>query len=572
MTKGTIIFIVITAVIIVVSLIISIVFFIKNKTKKKYNSALLELEREKNNIISSSLLTELGKIDSLSNNKKLKEKIDNWNKTFDKLKNKSLPLITDEILEIENKIELKHYKEVNDMLAKTELNIYYIKTEANNLLENIREITLSEERNREAITKLKSIYRNAVTKYNKNKEDYKEISGVIELQFENIDKLFSAFERCIEEKEFEEIGKIVKALDDLIKNIEIIIDESPTVLFMNKIVLPKKINDLKRIYEKMEKDGYFLGYMNFKYNLEEAEKKLNDIYDRLKTLDIEDSVFELKTMLDYFESLFLDFDKEKLCKKSYDSNIKEISDKITNLNKIVKNVYVELETLKSTYNLSQEELNLIDQINASLVMVKDEFKLLSDRTRLKIESFSKISKELEMLKVKLSKIEDDLETTIKGLSSLKEDEVRARDQLIEIRSILKDARKKIRDYKLPIIPKNYFVELKEAEYSVKLIAEELAKKPINIKALNTRVDTARDLALKLYHTSNELVKAAAMAELAIVYGNRYRSSYKDVELGLINSEKAFNKGDYRKSLELVLTALNIVEPGIHKRLLESYQN
>ena len=62
-----------------------------------------------------------------------------------------------------------------------------------------------------------------------------------------------------------------------------------------------------------------------------------------------------------------------------------------------------------------------------------------------------------------------------------------------------------------------------------------------------------------------------MAEMAIVYGNRYRSSNKEVEEGLNASTKAFFRGDYKDSLEIVLNTLNIVEPGIHKKLLEKME-
>ena len=60
--------------------------------------------------------------------------------------------------------------------------------------------------------------------------------------------------------------------------------------------------------------------------------------------------------------------------------------------------------------------------------------------------------------------------------------------------------------------------------------------------------------------------------MAIVYGNRYRSSYKEIDINLEKAEKEFFKGDYRKSLEISLNALNLVEPGIHKKLMEAYKN
>ena len=99
----------------------------------------------------------------------------------------------------------------------------------------------------------------------------------------------------------------------------------------------------------------------------------------------------------------------------------------------------------------------------------------------------------------------------------------------------------------------------------------LDKRPISIKILNLRVDTARDLVLKVYNTINETVKTARMAEVAIVYGNRYRVTNKEVDFGLVKAENMFAKGNFKSSLENAINAINIVEPGIHKRLLEEYK-
>ena len=60
--------------------------------------------------------------------------------------------------------------------------------------------------------------------------------------------------------------------------------------------------------------------------------------------------------------------------------------------------------------------------------------------------------------------------------------------------------------------------------------------------------------------------------MAIVYGNRYRSTYKEIDNGLIKAEKEFLRGEYRKSLETSLNTLNVVEPGIHKKLMSAYES
>ena len=186
-------------------------------------------------------------------------------------------------------------------------------------------------------------------------------------------------------------------------------------------------------------------------------------------------------------------------------------------------------------------------------------------------AYSYLSREMEIINNKLQNTESKLSATLKNLGSLKDDELRARDQLSEIREILLQAKEKVRDFKLPVVPKNYYIELSEASEAISEMVNELDKRPISIKTLNTRVDTARDLVLKVYNTINETTKTARMAEAAIVYGNRYRTVNKDVDFGLLKAENAFSRGNYKNSLEQAISAINIVEPGIHKKLLEEFK-
>lgn len=553
-------------------MLLAIVLIMKNKKKKNILATLDRLTTEKNLIISSVLITELAKASKLANNKKIEEDIKLWKDRFEKIEKEDIPKITDSIIEIENLHADKQLAECETKIIEVEKKIYHVKAKAVQLLGEIKDLTESEDRNREAVTKLKSLYREVVFKYNKNKNDYSEVSSRIELQFENIDKLFSAFEVAIQNHEYEELGKIVKVLDDMINNISIVIEEAPTIVLMSTMILPKKMKDIESVATKMTREGYNLEYLNLEYNIEETNKKINEIMDKLNVLNLQDSIFDLKTLLDYYESIYTDFDNEKRGKKDYERGIINIGERLTKVTAIIRNLYAEIANIKDTYDLSDEEIMVIDEINKELISVKDSFKLINDRTLSKVMPYSKLSNECEMVAVNLSKVEDKLETTLKNLGSLKEDEARARDQLFEIKNIINSSKYKIKDYDLPIIPKNFYVELKESHDAIKEINVELEKKPISIKTLNLRVDTARDLALKLYQTATTTTKTAAMAEMAIVYGNKYRSSNEEVEKGLIASEKAFRKGDYKESLEIILGALNIVEPGIHKKLLNKMES
>ena len=571
MTRTVYILIGILYYIVSVFLIVLVLNIINKKNKKKYLNDISTLERDKNLIINASILSELNKVEALVNNETLQKKYESWKERFKIIKEEDIPKITNSLIEIEDIFNNKDYRSLKKKIAEIEMEITFVKTKANFLLDEVREITLSEERNRETITKLKSTYRDVREKYSANKEAYQIVSSPLELQFENLDKLFSTFEMAMDQNAYQEVGKIVKAIGDIVGNLKIVIEEAPTIILIGQSIIPKKIEDIELISEKMEKDGYNLEYLNIEYNITEANKKIQDIFQRLNVLNLEDSVFELKTMLDYFDSLYNDFDKEKIAKKIFEDYMRSILLKVSKLEKINNELYRKIDDIKYSYDLTDDDVSVIDEIKNELIAIRTSYDKTVNVHRSRTNSYSRLAKEMEIINVKLTKTEEKLNGALRSLGSLKEDEQRAREQLNEIKNILINAKDKINTYKLPVVPKIYYVELSEATLAINEMVKELDKRPISIKTLNTRVDTARDLVLKLYNTTNETVKTAKMAEAAIVYGNRYRPVNKDVDFGLTKAENSFMKGNFKLSLENAINAINIVEPGIHKRLIDEYQ-
>lgn len=553
-------------------IIVIVLLVISNKTKKKYLAQINELERQKNLVISAGILSELNKVESLINNDDLRKKYESWQKRFNEIKNDDIPKITDLINEVQEYFETKDYVNLKASIIKTEMDLNYLQTKSGILLDEIKEITLSEERNRDKITKLKAEYRNVLTTYKEDPESYSKIKTPLELQFENVDKLFASFENAMDKNAYTEAPKIVKAIDDIVSNLNEIINETKTICLYGENLIPKKIEDIKLIYKKMVQSGYNLDYLNIEYNIEEANKKIIDIFQRLNVLDVEDSIFELKTMHDYFDSLYNDFENEKVSKRLFDDYMRSIGIKLSKLEKISQELFKKVDELKYSYDLTDEEVASIIEIKDNIIDNHNSYDHIIDIFRNKTLAYSKLASEMENINNKLLKNEEKLNHTLETLSSLKDDELRAKEQLTEIEEILKDCKLKAREYKLPVVPKNYYVEFAEASLAIKEMIAELEKRPISIKVLNMRVDTARDLVLKVYNTINETTKTAKMAEMAIVYGNRYRVVNKDVDFGLTKAENSFYKGNYKICLEQAISAINIVEPGIHHKLLENFKD
>jgi len=553
--------------VVAILLIVAVLVLINKHNKKKYESILLILERDKNLILSANILTELNKVASLINNNDLEAKYNAWKNRYNQIKNVDIPTLNKKLNDLEELIKTRKYKEINKETAKLELEIYYVKAKSEFLLKEIKEISLSESKNREIVTNLKREYRDIYLKYNNQIEDYKTIKVPIELQFENIDKLFNTFEMAMENNDYSEAPKIVKALGDNIGNIKIVVEEAPAIILLGKKLIPAKIEDVRNIYKKMTSEGYVLDYLNIDYNITEAEKKIADVFDRLNVLNLSDSVIELKTILNYFDGLYIDFDNERTSKKNYEENARKIAIKCKKLLAIIKNLSSKIEDIKYSYDLTDDDLKIIDELNLSIKSIQNDYEIIVENYRSKTFPYSKLSKELDILNNKLSSDEDALDLTIKKLSSLKDDELRAREQLDEIRKILKQSKNKIKEYKLPVIPKNYYIELSEANDALDVMIDELNKRPISIRILNTRVDTARDLVLKLYKTTTDTIKNARLAENTICYGNRYRVT-KSIDNGLKKAEDLFINGNYKESLEYAINAVAEADSSIHEKILD----
>lgn len=556
---------------IVVIIILVVVFIIKNIKESKRLKAYIEgLETEKNLILSAPILNELSKAESLAKDDKTKVKYDNWQNRFDNIRNNDIPEITDMLLEADNFVESKEYKKLRPKLANIELRIYKLREKTNRLLNEIKEITLSEEKNRERIVKLKSDYRLIKSDYDKDTDSYGIVKDAIELQFESIEKRFQEFEVAMEKKDYDEINYIVKGIDEMVEHMRYVIKEVPAILIMCNELIPNKIKDISDIYQNMTKEKYQLDYLNVDYNITETNKKISDILDRIKVLNLEDVVFELKTIISYFDSLYTDFEEEKIAKAKFDDNLKSFDYKINRSSKVIEALLKEVEDLESNYDLSSSDIERLKIIDKEVKSLTTSYNDLCDCNRNHSFPYSKLSKELDYLIIKLSKIDESLDYDLKTIGSMKEDEARAREQLDSIKDLVKKARNRIRLYNIPVIPDNYYIEIKDANEAIKEINKELNKKPINIDTLNIRVDTARDLAFKVFNTTNDLIKNVMMAEETIVYGNRYRSVKEQVNSGLNRAEELFFNGSYVKALEIAMNSIDYVEPGIHNKILEAF--
>lgn len=562
----------------ITTIIISIIIFslitvlvIRMLYHNRYERKLTKLEFNKNEIAGLPIVSELSKIEAILKNEKLEALYNEWYGIYNTIKKKDLKVATDMLLDADFFMKKRDYDNLVFKMAKIEMHLHIINTKSTYVLKRINEILLSEEKYRNLITNFKAKYRNLTAAYNRQKLDYYEAIKAIENQFNNVEKMFKKFSKLMDQNDYEEVAKLVKTIDNVLNHLTVVIDRTPKINHLSKNLVPKKIQELNTVYMRLIKENYNLDFLKFNYNISEIEKRLTDILDRVKTLNVEDSLIELDTISNYLDELYNRLEAEKTIRGVYEESVKIFEEKYLSLKDLIKNIYIALEEIKYNYDITPGETDTIEKFNHDVDNINLEFNNILDKAKNKEESYTKLDHMLEVVFKRLHYYDENLQEIYIAINGMKDDEVRAKEQLAEFEYLFRQCKVKLRTYKLPIIKQIYHTETKEAEESINEVNKVLSSRPMRIDVLNTRVDNARELVFKLYDNTNNMIKASTLAEMAIVYGNKYRNETDFINEGLTYAERLFRKGEYNESLEASINVIERFEKGVYEKLLKMYK-
>ena len=551
---------------VLISIAILIVFILflffskKRKDKKLKQKIIEELDYNKNILDTYPIENELVKVETLIKNEKLEEQYKIWQERFKKIKDENVVNLNEIVL----KLDTQNVENFNELKEDAKRELYKAKFLLSKLLEEIEDVNMSEEKYRTLIIKLKTKYRELNDYYEAHKKEYGELENVVEMQFENIEKRFQIFEEFMETNDYSEVIHIVKSIDLMLEHMQEVVKKLPDLVIVAHKIIPLKIEELTDIYEKMILDNYNLKELNVTTNLENALKSTNELVEKVKGLNFKDVEVEFEAIVEYLDDLFKVFETEQIARKEY-SKLKILFEKkLIKTNKIVSSVYKELDSIRSMYNLKAEEIDSLNVVKTRLMEVNDNYKKIITDLKSQETNFLTANKELIDVNSILIELSDDLDKLLKSLGNMYEDEQRAREQLNEIEKLLRDSKGILNKYNFPSVNKELFIEIKEANEAVYEVIKELKEKPIKINTLNTRVDTARDLALKVYTHVNDMLKKMEVIEELIVFANKYRSESEIISDNLNKASNFFFQGNYNKSLDVLEKALINKIPNIEE--------
>jgi septation ring formation regulator len=420
---------------------------------------------------------------------------------------------------------------------------------------------------RQEVNGLKNDFRELKQEAQENSNQLAYAWNSIQKRFSEIEKMFSAFEEWMYASDFEKASSELTNIKNSIDGLRTVIKDLPDLLTEARGVIPNMAENLHHDYMDCRKRGVYLQHLEITNNLAIITDGLKKDLGNLKNCDATDVKEHLEDYKKRLEQMDEAVKKED---ESY-SQLKTIAEGVDSLYsqsfdnlQYVKKQYETLSTRFGLGNLKEE----IDDEEKKLSEIELKKKALGDLLQNSETAASKSLNELQEVERSLNEVSTSLTATRESIDNVCGDEDRARKQLVKLQVIMNQLQVSIRKYKLPSISTQYEEDMNKANEYIHRIESLLEETPLNVQLLNSTLKEAIDFIYKLYNNVNNVVGAVMMVENTIVFGNRYRSTYSDIDSELTRSELCFRNGEYTQALTIAIATIEKIHPGNYEKMVK----
>ena len=541
-------------------LAVIIVLVIVNNTKKtNIKKSIDDLNVRFNSVKTIPLAFKLSKAQAMAKrNDETATEVKEYYEKYEEAQ-RHIDSIADMLENIEDSFACRNYKSCKEALQIISENIDDSEKEVRDIDKFLEKFSKKENDQRESSARLKEDFRELKLYINKNKVALSIANEGIDKKIQHIEDLFSKSEEFMYVSDYISSKECLDQISEDIASIRICLDSIPTLITDSKGVLPTMVDEVNRQYALLRQRGAYTIHLDNEKKLENIKKGISENIKVLTDGEIGGVKENNETLRAELNEILENIKAEG---EAY-NGVKTVSDDIANKLNELKSLhnYVSVAYKKDSKRFGIEDLTAylkekeksIDKYQADIIELNQDIvtndspsTLLLDRGNKILETIGDDAKSLMEYKTIFDK-----NTTV---------ELRAKTQLMKLQVVLNEVEVKVLEYHLPTIADSYNDDLASGRVKIAKIKEQLAMVPIDIDELNTTLDDAIDFIYKFYNNVNNIVGMAIMVENAIVFGNKYRSTYPEVERDLSKAEFSYLNGEYTKALTMAISCMERLFP------------
>lgn len=556
---------VIIALVTIIALIV--IYFISRAVRiKKYKKIILEDDSKINSIKSLPLQYRLNRVKKITvNDESLIDKYEKFVVRYEELDRYLKEEVATRINDIDEQLYFHRLKNIKKNISELESTMKEYEQNAHDLLDDLELVTEIENEQRIRIIKLKENYRDLTNRFENVKYKIDEYVPLVGQKLIALEPEFVELEEMMNQQMYGEAKEKCEQMEQTLQFLDVNVRDLPTYVSISRNYIPKRFGEIQKRMELMNEQGFCLERLNAKERFDKMQKDLELAGNSMQALEIDQVGQTLENITTQINDLMKDLEQEESAHNEYLQIWKDIFNKISEVHEDYKYAITEYKKLNERYVLDDPKLD-IEQSYPVLEIILDETKSLEHLIQSKDFSYAKVVERLKDLLSKSENYEDTLRYFFSKRDELYLIEQRAIDELDSINIVLLEIKSEIKNTHLPSISEKYMEYIDEAYKRANAIQTLRNTLPIQLDNLTLQADEARDIIYRLYENVHNLVITAHMVEETIVYGNRYRSSFLEVNTELTKAELLYRNGEYSEALKIAVDIVEKVQPGFNEKL------
>lgn len=551
---------------ILVALIIFMIVYHSIKLKI-YRQEILDLQNQINGIKTLPLQYRLGRVQSIAKNMpEVAEEYEQFTKDFEKItefQKNELGILVNEVDEslfygkthgIKKKLALIH-----EMTQRYD-------HDAKDLLTRIEKVTEIENIQRVEIIRVKGKYREVGNEYEKIRVKVEEFVPHALEMFKELDDDFVKLETLMNNQMFADAKSFTEEIENRIDSLQENLKDLPSYVYVVSDLLPSKIDKVDELITSLEGDEYALEEMNIAARRQEVDEQMEESIAHVKNVDIKGAAEVLEPLTGLIEELVIDLGKELDSYKQFKEKWRESYNELQRLTDVYQNTMKEYRRLITEFVIDEEVV--ISKKYEEFKQIQKDANDLIEQMESGHFAYANMLEHVENLYDRMMEHDTYLEEFEKQKEDIETKNQKTEELLENINIVLLEIKSEIKNEHLPLVNDSYRDYIADSYNKVEEIKRFKAHKPVVLNELCAKVEGARDVIYKLYDNVHNMIVTAGMVEDAIVYANRYRSMFLEVNTELTKAEVLFRNGEYRNALQVAVDILERLEPGKYEELIK----
>lgn len=548
--------------------VIIIVILVLNNRKNGIKKDINDLQVRFNAIKTVPLAFKLSKAQALAKRSdETKEKVDVYYQKYEEAQ-KHIDAITEMFNNVEDALAVRDYKETRAALLIVKENIEDSEKEVKDIDEFLEQFSKEESEQRDYSTTLKESFRDLKLYINDKASDLSIANEGLEKKIEEVEDLFSSSEEYMYINEFLKSEECLAKIKDEIVSLRRAVKLIPELIYDTKGVIPTLLDEVNRQYALDRQRGICTEQLGLDERLATIQKEVNEDVRNITLVNTEGIKERNEKHKEELNEILSVLNNETESFQNLRPQADKLNDVIAELKTLLNYVSVAYKQEKERFGVEdlktvlEEDEKAINKLQADYITLSGD---ITDNSR----PASEIKVTAEELLNKAGEVRKELANYKAIFDKNTETEARAKSQLMKLQVVLNEVEVKVLEYHMPTIASSYKDDLVEGRKRIAKIKELLEEVPLNLDELNKTLDEAIDFIYKFYNNVNNIVGMAIMVENAIVFGNKYRSSYPEVERDLSKAEFSYLNGEYTKALTMAISCMERLFPNSSNNYLEN---